>query len=97
MNDLDDLVAEVQQNIGFSDEAWKAFQAVNVRNIDLSNEVSRLRDVARRAAVLIRWFSRADYPHVVMSIVERSALDADARALAEALQRHGYYAEGWGE
>ena len=65
--------------------------------IDPDDDLSALRDIARRASVLVRWFSRADVPFVELTDRERQALDRDAEALADALQRAGYYREGWGE
>ena len=65
--------------------------------IDPDDELSALRDITRRASVLVRWFSRVDVPFVELSDRERQAVDRDARALADALQRAGYYHEGWGE
>lgn len=94
---VDKPVESVKRNVGFSDAAWEVFCEVNVRNIDLDNEVSTLRDIARRAAVLARWFSREDFPFTEFTPDESSALNADAVALVAALQRHGYYPEGWGE
>ena len=65
--------------------------------IDPDDELSAVRDIARRAAVLVRWFSRADVPLLELSDRERQAMDRDAEALADALRRAGHYREGWGE
>lgn len=54
-----------------------------------------LRDIARRAAILVRWHSREDYPFTELSERDREAMDRDAESLADALQRVGHYAEGW--
>lgn len=64
--------------------------------LDQEHEISKLRDIARRAAVLVRWFSREDFPYVEFTADEMSAMNDDAEALAAALKRHGFYAEGWG-
>lgn len=63
---------------------------------NLEAEVSDLRDIARQAAVLVRWFSREDVPWVEMTDAERESLNDDAQALAAVLERGGYYPEGWG-
>ena len=65
--------------------------------IDPGDELSALRDIARRASVLVRWFSRVDVPFVELSDQDRQAMDRDAGALADALRQAGYYREGWGE
>lgn len=95
--DLEEAAEAVKKDLGFSDAAWEAFSEANSRNVDLDNEVSKLRDIARRAAILARWFSREDFPFVAFTPDEGSALNADAEAMVLALNRHGYYPEGWGE
>ena len=65
--------------------------------IDPDDELSALRDIARRASILVRWVSRVDVPFVELSDRDRQAMDRDARTLADALRRAGYYREGWGE
>ena len=94
---LEDLTEDVKREYGFSDTAWEMFSDAQVRCMDLDNEVSALRDIARRAAVLVRWFSREDWPHVVFSADEIMGMDRDAQGLADALKRASYYQEGWGE
>ena len=95
--ELSEIVEDVKRTYGFSDQAWKMFSEIEGRNMDLGKEVSVLRDIARRSAVLVRWFSREDWPHVVFSDDETGALDRDAKSLVDALQRAAYYSEGWGE
>ena len=63
---------------------------------DLEDEVLALRDIARRAAILVRWHSQQDYPFTELTDADREAMDRDAKGLADALQRAGHYAEGWG-
>jgi len=60
------------------------------------DEVLVLRDIARRAAILVRWHSQKDYPFTELTDQAREAMDRDAKGLADALQRAGHYVEGWG-
>jgi hypothetical protein len=96
MTDLDSLVSDFKAEHGFSDAAWDIYSDAQNRASEAEDESSKLRDIARRASVLARWFSREDFPYVDFTAEDRSALNADAEALVVALQRHGYYPEGWG-
>jgi len=75
---------------------------VNVSDLEgatlnsLEDEVLALRDVARRAAILVRWHSQADHPYTELTAEDRLAMDRDAEALEAALRRAGHHAEGWG-
>ncbi len=63
---------------------------------DHSDEAPMLRDIARRAADLVRRHGRADVPYVELTSDERRAIDRDAATLHDALHRAGYYPEAWG-
>ena len=65
--------------------------------VDLEDEVLVLRDIARRAAILVRWHSQRDHPYTELTADDRLAMDRDAIGLADALQRAGYYTEGVGK
>jgi hypothetical protein len=96
MPELGEMIDAVKRERGFSDEAWEMYSASEGQVQALDAEVSKLRDIARRAAVLTRWFSSEDFPFVEMTEQEQAAINDDAQTLAAALERHGYYPEGWG-
>lgn len=94
--DIEVAIETIRSESGVSTEEWKAFSAVVRENGALEREVSVLRDIARRAAILVRWFSREDFPFTEQCDADTVALNDDAQSLTSALERAGFYAEGWG-
>lgn len=93
---VEQLTLRVREQQGFGPEAWENFTEVLTERDTLEQEVSVLRDIALRSAVLVRWFSREDFPWVELTREEQVAIDTDARALHNALIRAGTYQDGWG-